>query len=71
MNPEDRKAEESQASIPQPVRSEPPVQEEWRDIAEKASHEQDPRKLLKLVDALCDTLDQRAAAQKQKPPIKP
>jgi len=52
---------------------EPNQPESWRDLAQKASSEKDPKKLLQLVQELCDRLDQESATRKaqQKKPIKP
>lgn len=33
--------------------------QDWRQIAEQASKEQDPQKLLRLIQDLCDNLDHR------------
>ena len=32
---------------------------EWREIAERASHEEDPHKLRLLISELCDLLEKR------------
>lgn len=32
-------------------------QRNWQDIAERASHEQDPQKLMELVSELCEAID--------------
>jgi hypothetical protein len=37
----------------------PDTQKDWRDLAEQASHEQDPNKLMKLVSDLCEAIDDR------------
>ncbi len=37
----------------------------WREIAEKAAKEPDPSKLIKLVETLCDKLDEREALRKR------
>lgn len=42
--------------------------EDWREIAQQASQEQDPDQLLRLVRDLCNTLDQGGAGRKRKPP---
>jgi len=39
--------------------------EGWREIAEKASNEKDPQKLIKLVEALCEKLDEREQRRKR------
>ncbi|HEV2401878.1 MAG TPA: hypothetical protein VGS27_33400 [Candidatus Sulfotelmatobacter sp.] len=39
--------------------------EDWRALAEQASKEQDPQKLLKLVQDLCDNLDHRDGNRKR------
>ncbi len=44
-----------------------PHTEDWRDLAEQASRESDPQKLVKLVQDLCDRLDQWHAERKLKP----
>jgi predicted Zn-dependent protease len=36
----------------------PPPTDEWREIAERASREQDPRKLIELVQELCKKLEE-------------
>jgi len=36
----------------------------WRDLAQKASSERDPKKLLHLIQELCDRLDQESATRK-------
>ena len=38
--------------------------DEWNSLAEKASHEQDPIKLLALINGLCDILDLEGQAPK-------
>lgn len=38
--------------------------ESWRELAEKASHEMNPKKLVALVKKLCDELDKESAAKK-------
>jgi hypothetical protein len=48
----------------------PPKPEEWRDIAAKASREKDPLKLIKLVETLCDKLDEESELRKRKQPQK-
>lgn len=40
--------------------------EDWREIAEEASREADPEKLLKLIQKLCDKLEERDAGRKPK-----
>ncbi len=40
--------------------------EDWRAIAERASKEQDPAKLIQLIEELCNLLEQQAATQKRK-----
>jgi len=37
--------------------------ENWRKIAEEASKETDPAKLIKLVQSLCDLLDEEKMAR--------
>lgn len=39
--------------------------EDWRKLAEQASKEQDPQKLLKLVQDLCDNIDHRDSKGKR------
>lgn len=39
----------------------------WREIAQKASKEQDPCTLIKLVQELCDKIDERDGACKKAP----
>lgn len=52
--------------LPKPT---PAQAEEWMQLAEKASKEEDPKELLKTVSELCDKLDQREAMLKgRKPP---
>jgi len=41
-----------------------PRWEDWREIAERASNETDPKKLIQLVRQLCDVLDQHEAKGK-------
>lgn len=43
----------------------PSSNERWRELADKASKERDPKKLLETISQLCDALDARAAAQKR------
>lgn len=43
--------------------SSPSEMEGWRELAEKASQEGDPNKLLALVQRLCDALDQERGAR--------
>lgn len=38
--------------------STPPIHDDWRELAEKASKEQDPKKLVDFVQRLCDEIDQ-------------
>lgn len=38
---------------------------DWRTLAEQASKEKDPQKLLKLVQDLCENLDRRDADRKR------
>jgi hypothetical protein len=45
----------------------PPEREEWQDLAEKASKEQDPNQLMKLVNELCKKIDEREAALRKPP----
>lgn len=40
-----------------PDASTPPIHEDWRELAEKASNEQDPKKLVDFVQRLCDEID--------------
>jgi hypothetical protein len=42
----------------------------WREVAEQASHESDPRKLMEMIRELCDLLeaDQRIPLPKAKLP---
>ena len=40
--------------------------QDWRQIAEQATKEQDPEKLLQLVEQLCDALDAERAALRQR-----
>jgi len=42
----------------------PPEKEEWREIAERASNETDPSKLLRLIEELCSKLEEREAHRK-------
>ena len=37
----------------------PDTQKDWRDLAEQASHEQDPSKLMELVSELCEAIDHK------------
>lgn len=39
-------------------------QQDWRDLAEQASKEPNPQKLVRLVEHLCDELDHRGAQGK-------
>jgi len=39
--------------------------EEWREIAQKAANEKDPQKLIRLVENLCDKLDEQDALRKR------
>jgi hypothetical protein len=41
---------------------------DWRQIAEQASKETDPRKLAFLIQALCDRLEEMQHARAAKPP---
>lgn len=54
--------EDGKASHPAPANTE---NDGWRDIAEKASTEKDPEKLVQLVEDLCKKLDQRDANRKR------
>ena len=38
---------------------------EWRELAEEASHEMNPKKLIHLVQRLCDKLDKQSSARKR------
>jgi hypothetical protein len=42
----------------------------WREVAERASHESDPQKLMEMIKQLCDLLDanQRVPLTKPDPP---
>lgn len=40
-----------------------PRPEDWRYLAERASHENDPKKLVHLVQLLCDELDRERSAR--------
>lgn len=40
--------------------------EDWRQLAAHAAHEQDPEKLLALVNRLCDLFDQRRSRLENK-----
>jgi hypothetical protein len=49
----------------------PPIpreKEEWREIAERASNETDPVKLLQLIEELCSKLEEREARRKAPQP---
>ena len=39
--------------------------DDWRELAEKASHETNPKKLIHLVQRLCDELDKETSARNQ------
>jgi hypothetical protein len=39
--------------------------DDWRELAEKASHEMNPKKLIRLVERLCDELDRETFARNQ------
>jgi hypothetical protein len=39
--------------------------DDWRELAEKASHEMNPKKLVNLVQRLCDELDKESSARKR------
>jgi hypothetical protein len=43
--------------------------ENWRDLAEQASKEQDPEALLATVRKLCQTLDRREPQITRRPPL--
>jgi hypothetical protein len=45
--------------------SAPTDHEEWRKLAERASHEMDTTKLIQLVQRLCDELDKESSARKR------
>jgi hypothetical protein len=47
-----------------------PPQDHWRELAERASKENDSQKLTELVEELCDELDAHDA-NKKAPPQKP
>ena len=55
-------SEDGKVSGPPPSSSTP---KDWRDLARKASQEQDPEKLVELANDLCDLLDQRDEKRKQ------
>ena len=38
---------------------------DWRELAEKASHEMNSKKLIHLVQRLCDELDKETSARKR------
>jgi hypothetical protein len=44
----------------------PPLTPDWREIAERASNERDPKKLIRLVKALCDRLEELHAEKNQR-----
>jgi hypothetical protein len=53
-----------------------PDSEDWRALAERASKETDPKKMLELVQRLCDALEQCKAERKpqeipRRPPSAP
>lgn len=56
---------------PEPVPSALQNPEDWRLIAEKASKETDPKKLLQLVQHLCDLLDRRDGSARKLPSAEP
>jgi hypothetical protein len=37
----------------------------WRELAEKASHEMDPKKLIELVQRLCAALEKESASRRE------
>ncbi len=47
-----------------------PPSKDWREIAERASKEPDPNKLLQLIEELCDSMD-RERVQNGLSPISP
>ena len=42
---------------------ETPRADDWRELAERASHEMNPKKLIHLVQRLCDELDKETSAR--------
>jgi hypothetical protein len=40
---------------------------DWRDLAEQASKETDPEKLVKLIAELCDAIDHQTTPRQVKP----
>lgn len=44
-----------------------PETERWRGLAEKASKEQDPKKLLETVEELCEELEQGGLLNRRRP----
>jgi hypothetical protein len=51
--------------------STPPQSEDWRQIAERASRETNPKKLLELVRHLCALLEKHGAELKSSQPPPP
>ena len=49
----------------------PPHAERWRELAEQASKEPDPKKLLAEVEELCHELEKREARLRNGPPATP
>lgn len=43
--------------------STPTEKRDWHTLAERAAHESDPKKLIDLVQRLCDMLDEERAAR--------
>jgi hypothetical protein len=48
-----------------------PPPEDWRNLAQQASTEADPNKLMEIVEHLCDVIDQEKSQQNkpQAPPV--
>jgi hypothetical protein len=59
--------EKSQPTAPSPP---PPRPDDWRKIAEQASTEMDPGRLLELVQDLCSKLDEQKAQRNRAQPPK-
>jgi hypothetical protein len=66
-NPLERRAVSENQITPNPTT--PGDDRDWRQLAEKASHENDPKKLIDLVKRLCEVLDQEKATRGNPPSV--
>jgi len=58
--------------MPHDINTSPPHEgEHWHELAERASKEQDPKKLVEEVEELCEELERREAEIRERRAAKP